>query len=279
VPLWIVSKAKNGMDLQLKDKRALVTGSSSGIGRAIALALAAEGATVVVHGRHAERVEQTAALIRETGGNALVAVGDLTLHPDVKHIVDIAIGALGGIDILVNNAGAFPPTPVLEGRVTDWTALYDQNVGSMVRMTSLLAPGMIAQHWGRVIAVGSIAASSPFASFGAYGATKAASVNFAMSLAKELANTGVTSNAISPGDILTPAGEERWRAVAQEQGWGEDWEEIEKRAASERSPTLVGRFGRPSEVGELVAFIASPRAGYINGSNIRIDGGFLSSMG
>jgi 3-oxoacyl-[acyl-carrier protein] reductase len=267
------------MDLQLKDKHALVTGSSSGIGRAIALALAAEGATVVVHGRHAGRADQTAALIRDAGGKALLAIGELTSQSEVKRVADMAIDTLGGIDILVNNAGAFPPTPVLDGQVADWTALYDQNVGSMVRMTALLAPGMIARQWGRVIAVGSIAASSPFASFGGYGATKAASVNFAMTLAKELANTGVTSNAISPGDILTPAGEERWRAVAREKGWGDDWEEIERRAASEMSPTLVGRFGRPSEVGELVAFVASPRAGYINGSNIRIDGGFLSSMG
>jgi 3-oxoacyl-[acyl-carrier protein] reductase len=266
------------MDLQLKDKRALITGSSSGIGRAIALALAAEGVTVVVHGRHAGHAEETAALVRDAGGKAIVAIGDLTLQPDARRIADAALETLGGIDILVNNAGAFPPTPVLDGRAADWTALYEQNVGSMVRMTSLLAPGMIAQQWGRVISVGSIAANSPFASFGGYGATKAASVNFAMTLAKEFANTGVTSNAVSPGDILTPAGEARWRAVAEEKGWGDNWDEIERRAASEISPTLVGRFGRPSEVGELVAFVASPRAGYINGSNIRIDGGFLSSM-
>jgi 3-oxoacyl-[acyl-carrier protein] reductase len=266
------------MDLKLEDKRALVTGSSSGIGRAIAIALAAEGASLIVHGRDAGHAEETVAMIRAAGGKAISALGDLTLDGQARQVADTALEALGGIDILVNNAGAFPPTPVLDGRAADWTALYERNVGSMVRMIGLLVPGMIAQRWGRIISVGSIAASSPFASFGAYGATKAACVNLAMTLARELGNTGVTSNAVSPGDILTPAAEVRWRAVAREKGWGEDWQEIERRAASEVSPTLVGRLGRPSEVGELVAFIASPRAGYINGSNLRIDGGFLSTV-
>lgn len=266
------------MDLQLEQKRALVTGSSSGIGRAIAIALAAEGASVVIHGRDAGHAEETVAIIRDAGGRAIAALGDLTQDAHAREVARQAVSSLGGVDILVNNAGAFPPTPVLDGQADDWTALYNRNVGSMVRMIGLLAPGMIAQRWGRIISVGSIAASSPFASFGAYGATKAACVNLALTVAKELAHTGVTSNAVSPGDILTPAGEVRWRALAQERGWGDDWPEIERRAASEVSPTLVGRLGRPSEVGELVAFIASPRAAYINGSNIRIDGGFQSSM-
>lgn len=264
------------MDIQLQNKSAIVTGSSSGIGKAIALSLAAEGVKVVVHGRREQQVQETAQLITDAGGTAAIAIGDLTRDEDVEQIGIAAREAFGSIDILINNAGAFPPTPLTASSASEWNKLYDQNVGSIVRMIGQFAPPMIERGWGRIIIISSIAATSPFATFGAYGATKAAGLNLAMTAAREFANTGVTVNALSPGDVLTPAGEERWRAVARERGWGSDWDEIERRAASEISPALVGRFGRPEEVGALVSFFCSPLAGYVTGSNVRMDGGFQS---
>ncbi|WP_095155122.1 SDR family NAD(P)-dependent oxidoreductase [Pseudomonas sp. Irchel 3E13] len=265
------------MDLQLSGKRALVTGSNSGIGKAIALALAAEGVEVVVHGRRRPESEEVVHAIRLAGGRAELACGDLTNDDQAQQVVDAALAAFGGIDILVANAGAFPPTPVLESEAADWLNLYNQNVGSAVRLVRLLAPGMIDRGWGRIITLGSIAATRPFASFGAYAATKAACVSLAVTLAKEFGGTGVTSNCISPGDVLTPAAENHWHSVAQKNAWEGDWDAIERKIASEISPTLVGRLGRPHEVADLVTFVSSPKAAYINGANLRIDGGFLAS--
>lgn len=265
------------MDLQLAGKRALVTGSNSGIGRAIALALAAEGVEVVVHGRRQPESEEVARSIRDAGGRAVVAIGDLADDRQARDVAETALAAFGGIDILVANAGAFPPTPVLESEAADWLKLYDQNVGSAIRLVRLLAPGMIDRGWGRIITLGSIAATRPFANFGAYAATKSACVSLAVTLAKEFGGTGVTANSVSPGDVLTPAAENHWQSVAQKNAWEGDWDAIERKIASEISPTLVGRLGRPNEVADLVTFVSSPKAAYINGSNLRIDGGFLAS--
>lgn len=265
------------MDLQLTGKRALVTGSNSGIGKAIALALAAEGVEVVVHGRRRPESEAVVAAIHAAGGRAAVACGDLVSDDQAREVVNYALAAFGGIDTLVANAGAFPPTPVLESETADWLNLYDQNVGSVIRLVRLLAPGMIDCGWGRIITLGSIAATRPFANFGAYAATKAACVSLAVTFAKEFGGTGITSNCISPGDVLTPAAENHWHSVAQKNAWKGDWPAIESKIAAEISPTLVGRLGRPHEVADLVTFVSSPRAAYINGSNLRIDGGFLAS--
>ncbi|MDU9393649.1 SDR family NAD(P)-dependent oxidoreductase [Pseudomonas japonica] len=265
------------MDLQLAGKRALVTGSNSGIGRAIALTLAAEGVEVVVHGRRRPESEAVVSAIREAGGKAALACGDLVSDEQASEVAELALAAFGGIDILVANAGAFPPTPVLDSEANDWLKLYDQNVGSAIRLVRLLAPAMIDRGWGRIITLGSIAATRPFANFGAYAATKAACVSLAVTFAKEFGGTGVTSNCISPGDVLTPAAEQHWQSVAQKNAWEGDWQAIESKIATEISPTLVGRLGRPHEVADLVAFVSSPKAAYINGANLRIDGGFLAS--
>ncbi|MFD2641009.1 SDR family NAD(P)-dependent oxidoreductase [Pseudomonas japonica] len=265
------------MDLQLAGKRALVTGSNSGIGRAIALTLAAEGVEVVVHGRRRPESEAVVSAIREAGGKAALACGDLVSDEQARDVAEVALAAFGGIDILVANAGAFPPTPVLDSEANDWLKLYDQNVGSAIRLVRLLAPAMIDRGWGRIITLGSIAATRPFANFGAYAATKAACVSLAVTFAKEFGGTGVTSNCISPGDVLTPAAEQHWQSVAQKNAWEGDWQAIESKIATEISPTLVGRLGRPHEVADLVAFVSSPKAAYINGANLRIDGGFLAS--
>ena len=140
------------MDLQLSGKRAVVTGSSSGIGEAIAKMLAAEGAAVVVHGRREAEANRVAAEIADAGGKAVVALGDLGSDAGADAVVKAVNDAFGGADILVNNAGAFPQGPWLESKASEWNELYNQNVGSMVRIVTLLAvPGTAG--WGRVIAI------------------------------------------------------------------------------------------------------------------------------
>ncbi len=251
------------LDLKLDDKRALVTGSSSGIGEAIARTLANQGAAVVVHGRNAERAERIADEINRAGpGSAVVALGDLSRQDEADRVARSALEELGGIDILIDNAGrGMPHTSWFEASVEAWQQLFEANFFSAVRMIRALVPGMKERRWGRVIQIASVAATKPSPSSAAYAASKAAMVNMSVSLAKELAGTGVTVNTVSPGPVVTPLFEQ----VVRE--GGADREQLEA------SATYVGRFGRPEEIADLVAFLASPRAGFIDGANIAIDGG------
>jgi NAD(P)-dependent dehydrogenase (short-subunit alcohol dehydrogenase family) len=143
----------------------------------------------------------------------------------------------------------------------------------MVRMIQRLVPAMRERKWGRVISLASIVADQAPANGPHYSVTKAASLNLSNSLAKDLAGTGVTSNAVSPGLIYTPATEGWFRAWSKKFGWGDDLDEIKRRAAAQVAPNLVGRIGEPADVAYAVAFLASPQASFINGANVRVDGG------
>ena len=151
------------MDLQLNGKRALVTGSSSGIGEAIAKVLAKEGAAVVVHGRQEKEADRVAQEIVSSGGKAVVVLGDLSDDQAAAQVAEKALSAFGGIDILVNNAGAFPPGDWSNDKAAQWVNLYNQNVGSMVRMIQHLVPPMKQRGWGRVVNLASTVAAMPFA--------------------------------------------------------------------------------------------------------------------
>ncbi len=267
------------MDLQLVGKRAVVTGSSSGIGEAIARALAAEGVSVVVHGRREAEARRVAAEIGAAGGKAVVALGDLSTDAGADAVARVANDAFDGVDILVNNAGAFPQGPWLESNADEWTDLYNQNVGSMVRLITRLVPGMKRRGWGRVIAIASGVAATPFADMGNYSATKAANVNLAVSLSKALAGTGITSNAVSPGMIMTPGVEEMLKGMAPQLGLSaDDLPALEQFAAKNMVPNPSARLGRVEDIAAAVTFLVSPLAGYINGANLRVDGGTVPTV-
>jgi NAD(P)-dependent dehydrogenase (short-subunit alcohol dehydrogenase family) len=266
------------MDLQLHGKRALVTGSSSGIGEGIAKVLAKEGTTVIVHGRNKEQVNRVAQEISDSGGKALIAIGDLSTDKAANHVVSQVLSSVGGVDILINNAGQYENSGWMDTPPERWAEIYNANVISTVRMVQLLVPQMKQLGWGRIIQIASVGATQPFPVVAHYSATKAALLNLTVSLAKQLAETGITVNTVSPGIIVTSRVEEDFRQMAASFGWGTNWTEIEKQVLQKVLYNPVGRLGRVEDVDNLVAFLCSPLAGYINGANFRIDGGSAVSI-
>jgi len=261
------------MDLQLQDKRALVTGSTSGIGESIAKTLAAEGVKVVVHGRREAEAKRVVDEITKAGGIAAIAIGDVANDAGADQVTHSALQAFGSIDILVNNAGAYPAQGWFVESADDWNQVYNTNVSSMVRMINRLVPLMKERQWGRVIAIASCVGTKPQAGMPAYAATKVANINLAVSLAMALANTGITSNAVSPGIILTPGMYEMFDKMGVDP-------DLETRAklAAEFAPNPVGRAGFPQEIADAVVFLASGRADYITGQNLRVDGGYVPTV-
>ncbi|MER5264954.1 SDR family NAD(P)-dependent oxidoreductase [Actinosynnema sp. NPDC002837] len=265
------------MDLGLTGKRALVTGSSSGIGAAVADVLAAEGADVVVHGRDRDKLEVVAEKVRGHGHRVDLALGDLATDEGAAGVVRAA-GAGGPVDILVNNAGGTDLVPWFDAEPDLWAAAYQVNVVSAVRMIRAFVPAMRERGWGRVIQVGGGLATQPIAMQPQYSAALAARHNLAVSLARELKGTGVTSNVVSPGPIMVEYMRDWLARVGPERGWGTELPEIERRAAAEWVANDVGRYGTPEEVAAAVGYLASRQADYVTGSVLRVDGGFVAAV-
>ncbi|MCQ8239669.1 SDR family NAD(P)-dependent oxidoreductase [Rhizosaccharibacter radicis] len=266
------------MDLQLGGRTALVTGSSKGIGEAIALLLAQEGAVVLVHGRDPARTEAVVAAITAQGGRAHAAVGDLSREGEVRAMLDRAEREAGRIDILVNNAGGAGAVREEwpDAAAETWSATFDRNVLTAMRVTARLLPPMRRAGWGRVVNISSLAASMPPSNGADYGASKAALDAMTKSLAKAVAADGVTVNAVSPGTIHSARLDARFRAVAADRGVaGADapWTEIERAVLPLFAEVPLGRVGRLEEIAAAVAFLCSPVASYITGINLRVDGG------
>jgi NAD(P)-dependent dehydrogenase (short-subunit alcohol dehydrogenase family) len=257
------------MDLGIKGKRALVTGSTAGIGKAIAKALAAEGVHVVVQGRREDAAKAVVDEIKKSGGSATYAIGDLANDAGAEAVAKSA----GPIDILVNNAGIYGAQGWLSESADEWNKYYNVNVGSMVRLINLIVPGMKERRWGRVIAIASGVATKPQAGMPGYSASKMANVNLAVSLAQALAGTGITSNAVSPGIIMTDGLD----AMFDQMGVPKDKAEREK-VASNFAPGPVGRPGQPEEIADAVVFLVSNRANFITGQNLRVDGGYVPTV-
>ncbi len=272
------------MDLQLAGKTALVTGSSSGIGRGIATTLAREGVAVVVHGRNLARTEETAQAILASGGTAYVAIGDLATEEGSAAVEQAVRDQTGSIDILVNNIGGneaaggglngwFNDTPAA------WAGTIQQNLIAPVRMIHAFVPAMRERGWGRVINISSGGGTQPTPRASSYCAAKAAVINMTVSLSIELARSGVTVNTVSPGCTRTDMFERTLETMAAANDWPDDMDIREARFMDlGLFPCSSTRFGRPDDIGALVALLASPLATFITGANYRIDGGQCQSV-
>ena len=261
------------MDLGLADKTILVTGSYRGTGAGIARVLATEGAHVIVHALEDGQADAVAGEIAEAGGRASIATGDIRSGEGAERAADEALAATGRVDVLVNNYGAAAGRGWFDGSDADWTDMVETNVLSAARMVRRLVPPMQERGWGRVLFVSTVGSRRPRAQTPGYYAAKAGLANMAVSLAKAAAHSGVTANTISPGILATAEVRAMVERRAEREGWSGDWPELERQAASDFLPNPCGRLGRLEEVGALVAFLASDLAGYINGADIRIDGG------
>ena len=259
------------MDLGLRGKRALVTASSAGIGADIATRLAAEGCDVLVHGRDPDRAARVVTALRSMGVEADSVLGDLT---DDVAAASVAARALEwGVSIVVHNAGPFSENDWETTTPAEWLGAYDGNVVSIVRLTSALLPMFRTSGWGRIITVGTRGATIPLLNMVEYSAAKAAVVNLTVGLAQHLSGTGVTANCVTPGVIATEGLRRMFAARAAEAGAAEDWASLEPQVTAEYAPNPTGRLGTGADIAAAVAFLVSPLADYINGTEIRVDGG------
>lgn len=264
------------MDLQLKNKRAFVSGSTAGIGLAIAQSLAAEGATVIVNGRTSERVEQ--ALRQLAGAVPSGRFEGLVADLGTAAGVGAATEKSPEIDILVNNLGIFEPKSFAEITDADWLRFFEVNVLSGVRLSRAYLPGMLARNWGRIIFISSESGLQIPAEMIHYGMTKTAQLAVARGLAETTAGTAVTVNAVLPGPTASEGVNTFVEQMAQ--GRGVDRTQVEKEFFENVRPSsLLKRFERTEEIADIVAFVASPRASGINGAMVRAEGGVIKSIG
>jgi 3-oxoacyl-[acyl-carrier protein] reductase len=254
------------VDLGLSGKAALVTGASRGLGRAIALELAHEGARVTLCARGQEVLEATAAEVRRLGAVAVAVVADVTTEAGVQKVVEAAIGAFGGVDVLVNNVGGSTGTSFTETDVEEWRHAIELNLIPAVRLSRLVVPSMRLRGGGAIVNIASVYGrewGGAYARRPTYIAAKAAEIAMSKALALELAPHGIRVNAVAPGSILFPGGNWERRQREDPDGIG----------AFIRADMPLGRFGRAEEVARVVAFLASDAASLVVGACLNVDGG------
>jgi 3-oxoacyl-[acyl-carrier protein] reductase len=267
------------MELGIAGRRALVAGSSSGIGASIAIALAAEGARVVIHGRNKDSAASVANTIREAAGEAAIICGDLGDPIAVEAIGRGALEAFGGIDILVNSAGASDHfDPWLDTSVSAWERQYRLSTLYAVRLIQMMVPTMRSNGWGRIVNISSAVVYQPSPFAPDYTAAKAALQVTAPGLAAALGSEGITVNTVCAGTILTINTQNVMKEHARAMGLSEMGDALERRMATEVWPNPLRRFGRPEEVAAAVCFLASNQASYISGTTLRVDGGMGSTV-
>jgi NAD(P)-dependent dehydrogenase (short-subunit alcohol dehydrogenase family) len=260
------------MDLKLKDRLALVSGSTAGIGLAIATALAREGARVIVNGRTQAAVDGVLESLRSAGLEALGFAGDLSQAPVAGQLVR----QFPAIEILVNNLGIFEPKPFEEIADADWMRLFEVNVLSGVRLARLLLPTMRRGNWGRIIFISSESAVQIPVEMIHYGVTKTALLGVSRGLAEAVAGTGVTVNCVLPGPTRSRGVGDFVEALAAQHG--QSFADFEAEFfAKVRPSSLIRRFATPEEVAAMVAYVASPLASATTGAALRVDGGVIRS--
>lgn len=263
------------MNLGLKDKTAVVSGSTAGIGLAIAAALAAEGAKVVVNGRTEARVKTAIEKIRQQAKDAhlLGIAADLGAAEGVASFLKQAPRA----DVLVNNLGIFDPKPFADISDAEWLRFFEVNVLSGVRLSRHYLPGMLKNNWGRIIFISSESGQQIPSEMIHYGITKTAQIAVARGLAESVAGTGVTVNSVLPGPTASEGVSVFLKNMAKERGVSSA--EIEKEFfRSVRPSSLLKRFETPGEIASVVVFVASAQSAAINGAAVRAEGGVVRSI-
>jgi 3-oxoacyl-[acyl-carrier protein] reductase len=261
------------MDFGLQGKTALVLGGGGGLGRAIARSLAREGARVAVGDIDAAAIEPTVEEIRAAGSEGLPLPWDLADLALIDERIGTIEGRLGPVDILVNNTGGPPPTPAAGQDPGLWRKSFESMVLSVIAITDRVLPGMRARRWGRVITSTSSGVVVPIPNLGISNALRLSLVGWSKTLAREVARDGITANIVLPGRIATDRIRFLDEAKAKREG-----RPVEEVAAESTSSIPLGRYGRPEEYGDVVAFLASERASYLTGSVIRVDGGLIASI-
>jgi len=241
----------------LSDKVAIITGASRGIGRAIALALASQGAKVVASARNAEALAKLTAEIKSQGGDALAVVGDVAVEDDANNLVKQAVAAYGKVDVFINNAGITRDGLLLRMKNADWDAVLDTNLKGAFLCTRAVAKIMSKQRSGRIINISSVVGEMGNAGQANYCASKAGLLGLTKSVARELARRNVTVNAITPGFITTEM--------------TEDMTEKAQETMTEQIP--LGRPGSAEDVANAVIFLASEQSAYITGQVLGVNGG------
>lgn len=263
------------MDLQLTGKRALITGSTAGIGFAIASRLAAEGAEVIINGRSRSGVSAAVARLIEAVPGARVSgvAADLSGAAGCEALV----ASCRDVDILVNNLGIFDPRPFEEIQDIEWFDFFETNVMSGVRLSRAYLPAMKSRDWGRIVFISSESGVCPPAEMVHYGMSKSAQLSVARGIAETCVGSGVTVNSVLPGPTRTEGVGTFFGRLAEEQGVS--LEQAEKDFFANARPTsIIKRFIEPAEVANLVAYVCSPLASATHGAALRVEGGVVRSM-
>jgi len=262
------------MELGLKDKISIVPASSKGLGRAVALGLALEGAKVVICSRNEDEINTTAkAIYNQSSSDILPIKADVSNQKDLETIVNKTIDAFGTVHILVNNAGGPPFGYFDDFDMEHWQKAIELNLFSTIKLTQLVTPFMKKQKWGRIINITSIAVKQPLDGLILSNTARAGVIGFSKTISNELAKYNILVNSVCPGRIFT----DRIKNLAKSRAEKNN-DTYEETIARMNSDIPLGRIGSPEEFANLVVFLASQKSSYITGNTIQIDGGLLKSI-